>query len=44
MHNVEERVDTLEGVFRAYLTKNKIYAMAIKDDTMDLLNFENIKD
>ena len=26
-----------------YLTKNKIYAMAMKDDTMDLLNFEEIK-
>jgi len=23
-----------------YLTKNRIYAMAMKDDTMDLLNFE----
>lgn len=27
----------------AYLTKNNIYAMAIKEDTMDLLNFEDIK-
>jgi len=27
----------------AYLTKKKIYAMAMKDDTMDLLNFEKIK-
>ena len=26
-----------------YLTKKKIYAMAMKDDTMDLLNFEEIK-
>jgi len=26
-----------------YLTKKKIYAMALKDDTMDLLNFEKIK-
>jgi len=26
-----------------YLTKKKIYAMAMKDDTMDLLNFEKIK-
>jgi len=26
-----------------YLTKNNIYAMAIKEDTMDLLNFEDIK-
>jgi len=26
-----------------YLTKRKIYAMATKDDTMDLLNFEKIK-
>ncbi|MBI3593100.1 MAG: hypothetical protein HY099_06445, partial [Nitrospirae bacterium] len=25
-----------------YLTKNGIYAMAIKEDTMDLLNYENI--
>ncbi len=24
----------------SYLTKNKIYAMAIKEDTMDILNFE----
>lgn len=26
-----------------YLTKKKIYAMAIKEDTMDLINFEDIK-
>ena len=26
-----------------YLTKKKIYAMALRDDTMDLLNFEKIK-
>lgn len=26
-----------------YLTKKKVYAMAMKDDTMDLLNFEKIK-
>lgn len=26
-----------------YLTKNNIYAMAIKEDTMDLLNFQDIK-
>lgn len=26
-----------------YLTKNKIYAMAIKEDTMDLLNFEALQ-
>ncbi len=26
-----------------YLTKKKIYAMAMKDDNMDLLNFEKIK-
>jgi len=25
-----------------YLTKKKIYAMALRDDTMDLLNFEKI--
>ena len=25
-----------------YLTKKRIYAMALKDDTMDLLNFEKI--
>jgi hypothetical protein len=27
-----------------YLTKNRIYAMAMKDDTMDLLNFEQVVD
>jgi len=27
-----------------YLTKNRIYAMAMKDDTMDLLNFEQVID
>ena len=27
----------------AYLTKNGIYAMAIRDDMMDLMNFEEIK-
>ncbi|MBM4141341.1 MAG: hypothetical protein FJ242_07655 [Nitrospira sp.] len=27
-----------------YLSKNGIYAMAMKDDTMDLLNFEGIKE
>lgn len=27
----------------AYLTKNNIYAMAIKEDTMGLLNFEDIR-
>jgi hypothetical protein len=26
-----------------YLTKKRIYAMALRDDTMDLLNFEKIK-
>ncbi len=26
----------------AYLTKNSIYAMAIRDDMMDLMNFENV--
>jgi len=26
-----------------YLTRNKIYAMGMNDDTMDLLNFEKIK-
>jgi len=26
----------------SYLTKNGIYAMAIKEDTMDLLNYENV--
>ena len=26
----------------SYLTKNKIYAMAIKDDTMAILNFEEV--
>jgi hypothetical protein len=30
-----------EDVIR-YLTKNNIYAMAIKEDTMDLLNYEEI--
>ena len=27
-----------------YLTKNRIYAMAMKDDTMDILNFEQVVD
>ncbi|MGB9683072.1 MAG: hypothetical protein ACPL1I_08830, partial [bacterium] len=27
-----------------YLTKNRIYAMAMKDDTMDLLNFDLVSD
>ena len=27
----------------AYLTKNSIYAMAIKEDMMDLINFESVK-
>ncbi|OHC12667.1 MAG: hypothetical protein A3K25_06605 [Planctomycetes bacterium RIFOXYB12_FULL_42_10] len=27
----------------AYLTKNGIYAMAIKEDMMDLMNFESVK-
>jgi len=27
----------------AYLTKNGIYAMAIKEDMMDLINFESVK-
>ena len=27
-----------------YLTKNGIYAMAMKEDTMDLLNYEELKD
>ena len=26
----------------SYLTKNEIYAMAIKDDTMKILNFEEV--
>jgi len=26
----------------AYLTKNGIYAMAIKDDMMDLMNFDDV--
>jgi hypothetical protein len=26
-----------------YLTRNKIYAMGMNDDTMDLLNFEKVK-
>ncbi len=26
----------------SYLTKNEIYAMAIKDDTMAILNFEEV--
>ena len=25
-----------------YLTERKIYAMAMKDDTMDILNYEDI--
>jgi len=28
----------------SYLTKNKIYAMAIKDDTMAILNFEEVSE
>jgi len=27
-----------------YLTRNRIYAMAMKEDTMDLLNYEELKD
>jgi hypothetical protein len=26
-----------------YLSRNKIYAMGIKEDTMDILNFDDVK-
>lgn len=32
----------IEGDVIEYLTRNRIYAMAIKEETMDLLNFEDI--